>query len=128
MRLLLMAETRWVENEVRASLINPDDELTVLGRPMDLVNAVKDGSPDVVLVDMQVANMGAVAMTRSLRDAEALGQVPRVPVIMLLDRSADRFLVRRAGAEAGLVKPFTAQDLRAALAGLRADLPTDPMG
>ncbi len=34
----------------------------------------------------------------------------------MLDRAADGFLAKRAGADGWLVKPFTARDLREALA------------
>jgi DNA-binding response OmpR family regulator len=35
---------------------------------------------------------------------------------LLLDRDADKFLAHRAGADVAVVKPFSAQDLRAAIA------------
>ena len=42
------------------------------------------------------------------------------PIVLLLDRQADVFLAKRAGADAYLVKPFTSQQLRAALGALPA--------
>ncbi len=43
-----------------------------------------------------------------------------VPIVLLLDRRADAFLAKRAGANGWLVKPFTVQDLRATLAEVTA--------
>jgi DNA-binding response OmpR family regulator len=37
-------------------------------------------------------------------------------LVMLLDREADVFLARRAGADAAVVKPFDAEELRTAIA------------
>jgi AmiR/NasT family two-component response regulator len=39
-----------------------------------------------------------------------------VPVVLLLDRNADAFIAKRAGAAAWVRKPFTAFELRSAVA------------
>jgi DNA-binding response OmpR family regulator len=36
-------------------------------------------------------------------------------VLLLLDRTADEFIAKRAGADRWVVKPFTAQAFRAAM-------------
>jgi AmiR/NasT family two-component response regulator len=52
-------------------------------------------------------------VVRSIRQATDLTDRPRM--VLLLDRSADEFLARRAGADASVLKPFDASDLRKAL-------------
>ena len=78
---------------------------------------MEDDNPDAVIIDMQVGSMGGMAIVRALLDAAAMSHVPRTPTILLLDRSADVFLAGRAGADAFLVKPIVAEELRAALRG-----------
>ena len=75
--------------------------------------AVAEGA-DLAIVDMQVGSMGGMAITRALK-----GAVPGVgSIVLLLDRRADAFIARRAGADAWLLKPFAAQELRSVLAGI----------
>lgn len=71
--------------------------------------------PGVYLVDMQVGSMGGMAITRQLREAIHAGTIPAGTIVMLLDRQADAFIAKRAGADGWVVKPFTAQQLRATI-------------
>ena len=64
----------------------------------------------MAVVDLQVASMGGMAITRSIRDLD-----DPVPVVLLLDREADTFLAGRSGATAWVVKPFTSSALRTAV-------------
>ena len=50
--------------------------------------------------------MGGMATCMDLRLEESGGRLPHVPVLMLLDRRADVFLARRAGADGWVVKPL----------------------
>ena len=68
--------------------------------------------PDLVVLDMQIGNMGGVAVAIDLRLEASAGRIPDVPILLLLDREADRFLAKRADADAELVKPVDAGTLR----------------
>ncbi len=114
-RLLLVADTPWVRNEVLAALSEPGYQIDVVEDPRQVVEKIATTLPDAVIVDLQVGSMGGMAITRAIRDASQAGDVPRLPVILLLDRHADTFLARRSGASAAVVKPFTPQELRVAL-------------
>jgi DNA-binding response OmpR family regulator len=109
-RVLIVADEPWVRNEVHAALSIGDNELVDHEDPETVADVTKEGSVDVAVVDLQIASMGGVAVTRSIRDSE-----DPVPVVLLLDREADVFLAGRAGANAWVVKPFTASALRAAV-------------
>ncbi len=91
----------------------------------EVVSFVTDESPDLVIVDMQMGNMGGMAVTLELRLQESYDAVDHIPVLMLLDRRPDVFLARRSGAEGWLVKPIDPLRLRRAVAALpeRRDLP-----
>jgi DNA-binding response OmpR family regulator len=64
------------------------------------------------VVDMQIGNMGGMAVSRDLRLEESGGRLEHVPILLLLDREADRFLARQSAADAMLVKPVDAGTLR----------------
>jgi DNA-binding response OmpR family regulator len=58
--------------------------------------------------------MGGIAVTMDLRLDESAGTLPRVPILMLLDRDADIHMARRSGADGWLIKPLDALRLRRA--------------
>ena len=77
--------------------------------------AVHERAPEIAVVDLQIGNMGGMAVCLDLRLEESGGRVPHVPVLMLLDRRADVFLARRSAAEGWLVKPLDPIRLRRAI-------------
>lgn len=80
--------------------------------------AVQEHDPDLVIADLQIGNMGAMAVCLELRLEESADRLDRVPVLMLLDRRADVFLARRADADGWLVKPLDPIRLRKAIGRL----------
>lgn len=114
-RVLVVADTPWVVNDVKSALSLPGFELTEHDDPRNLVAAMAEHRPDVAVVDLQVGSMGGMAITRSIKNASQAGDLPEVPVVLLLDRAADGFLAKRAAAHSWLVKPFDPHQLREAL-------------
>ncbi len=114
-KVLLVTDSPWVANAVHAELSAPGYDIVEHDDPTTVVAGADGTEPDVAVVDLQVASMGGMAVTRALRDAAAVGAIVEVPVVLLLDRRADAFLARRAGAAAWLAKPFTGSALRAAI-------------
>ena len=121
--LLLVADGPWVRNEVAAALADSSTVLLEESDPRRAVERMEDDNADAVIIDMQVGSMGGMAIVRALLDAAGMSHVPRTPTILLLDRSADVFLAGRAGADAFLVKPIVAAELRAALRGVLEETP-----
>lgn len=115
-RILLVADVPWVRNEVFASVTAPDFEVDHLEDPKAAAARAVDGGYDAAIVDLQVGSMGGMAVARDIRERAGMGGRDPVPVIMLLDRAADAFLARRAGAAAWVAKPFDAFAMRNALA------------
>jgi DNA-binding response OmpR family regulator len=74
-----------------------------------------------VIVDMQMGNMGGMAVCLELRLQESYDAIDHIPVLMLLDRRPDVFLARRSGAEGWLVKPLDPLRLRRSVAALLND-------
>lgn len=114
--VIVVADDAWVENDVRAALTDPGTVISSVSDPRQAVAAAASARADLAVVDLQVGSMGGMAVVRALRSAMANEEIQHLRTMMLLDRSADRFLARRAGADVSVIKPFSAQELRAAAA------------
>jgi DNA-binding response OmpR family regulator len=113
-KILIASEAEWIRDQVRAAFVAPGQGVIEVTRGRDVGATVAAEDPDLVILDMQIGNMGGVAVAIELHlDAEE-GRVPDVPIILLLDREADRFLSKRAAADEVLVKPLDAGTLRRA--------------
>jgi len=110
--VLVASDADWVRDHVRAALVGPGFELIEVERGQVVRGAVDEREPDLVIVDLQIGNMGGMAVALDLRLEESGGRLPHVPILILLDREADRFLARRSAADAMLVKPIDAGTLR----------------
>jgi DNA-binding response OmpR family regulator len=111
-KVLVASDAAWVRDQVRAALVGPNFEVIEVSRGQDVRKAVEEDDPDLVIVDMQIGNMGGMAVSLDLRLEESADRLPYVPILLLLDREADRFLGRRSEADAMLVKPVDAGTLR----------------
>jgi len=121
--ILVVADATWVRNDVHAALSLPGYSLHDHDDPRTVTEAVADVEPDVAIIDMQVAAMGGMAMARALKEASQASDFPELPVILLLDRTVDAFLAKRAAADAWVEKPFNAAELRAAVSSVLAEEP-----
>lgn len=118
LKVLLVTDSAWVRNEVHAALSQPNTEVVSVADGSAAAEAEAEHHPQVALVDMQVGNMGGMAITRLLHQSAALEARPLLPVVLLLDRRADAFLAKRAGAQAWVQKPIEAHQLRTAIAAV----------
>jgi DNA-binding response OmpR family regulator len=112
--ILVAADARWVRDQVRAAFVGPDQRVVEVTRGQAVRAAVAREEPDLVVLDLQIGNMGGVAVALDLRLEESGGRLPHSTILLLLDRDADKFLGRRADVEAMLVKPVDAGVLRRA--------------
>ncbi len=117
-QILLVADTEWVVNQTRSALAGPSNGLHELADPRQLLDTAVEVEPDITIVDMQIGSMGGMAIVRMFRGAVIAGEIQPGPIMLLLDREADEFLAKRAGADGWLIKPFTAKDLTAKVAAL----------
>ena len=115
---LLATDANWIVDEVQGALEGPGVTITVCRSGKHVAPAVRADPPDLVVLDLQIGTMGGIAVTMDLRLEESGGRLPHVPILMLLDRTADVFLARRAGAEGWLIKPLDSLRLRRAASTL----------
>jgi CheY-like chemotaxis protein len=112
MRILVAADARWVRELVRSAFVAPGQEVVEVTHGQDVLPAVTEHEPDLVVLDLQIGNMGGIAVAIDLRLEESAGRAPGTRILLLLDRQADHFLAKRADADATLVKPVDAGTLR----------------
>ena len=119
--VIVAADGAWLRNQLRASLAGADQTVLELDRGQDVRDAVATHEPDLVILDLQIGNMGGIAVAIDLRLEASAGRTPDVPIVLLLDRECDRFLAKRADVDAVVVKPLDAGVLRRTVKQVLAD-------
>jgi CheY-like chemotaxis protein len=116
--IVVASDAPSVRRVIVAVLETPDTDIWEVASGPEALAAVADEPPDLVIVDLQMGSMGGMAVCLELRLEASYGNLPHVPVLMLLDRRPDVFLAKRSGAEGWLVKPLDPLRLRRATAAL----------
>ncbi len=120
-RVLLATDADRIHEEIDGAIAGDDIDVLRVSRGVDVLPAVKELAPDLVVLDLQIGNMGGMAACMDIRLDESVGRLDRhIPVLMLLDREADAFLAERADADGWVIKPVDAMRLRRAAAALLA--------
>jgi DNA-binding NarL/FixJ family response regulator len=118
--IVVASDTAQVRREVAAVAASPEIEIIELASGPAVLEQLHGDGADLVVCDLQMSNMGAMAVCLELRLEESYGAVEHVPFLMLLDRRPDVFLARRSGAEGWLVKPLDPLRIRRATKALLA--------
>jgi DNA-binding response OmpR family regulator len=112
--VLIATDADAVFAEVEAALVDESTSVVRVRTGQAVAGVVADSTPDLVILDLQIGNMGGIAACLHLRHEAGAERLPDVPVLMLLDRQADVFLAKRSGADGWIVKPLDAFSLRRA--------------
>jgi DNA-binding response OmpR family regulator len=113
--ILVASDAPSVRSEIGAIARSPEITVREASSGPAVMTEVVESEPDLVVVDLQMGNMGGMAVCLELRLEESYGKIDHVPVLMLLDRRADVFLGRRSGAEGWVIKPLDPIRLRKAI-------------
>ena len=116
--VLLATDADWLAEQINASIGGEDTSVRLVRRGQDVRPAVQRSTPDLVILDLQIGNMGGMATCLDLRLESGAGRLPSIPVLMLLDRPADVFLARHSDADGWLVKPLDSFRIRRAVSTL----------
>ena len=114
----MASDADWVRNEVVSVLEGPDTVIDTADGGEAVLPAMQEELYDLVILDLQMGNMGAMAVALELRLEEGADRLDPVPILMLLDRRADVFLARRSLVEGWLLKPLDPIRLRRATRAL----------
>jgi len=109
--VLVATDADYVHDEIEAAL-DDDHRVVRVHAGAEVLAAVAVHGPVLVILDLQIGNMGGMAACLDLRLEERAGRIGPQRILMLLDRDADDFLARQAEADAWTVKPIDALTLR----------------
>jgi two-component system KDP operon response regulator KdpE len=115
MHILVVDDERQITRVLRTSLQSSGYEVSVANNGMEAFELFKSGSPDLVITDLVMPEMGGLELTRAIR------RVSDVPIIVLSVREQETMKVAALdeGADDYVTKPFSMQEL---LARVRANL------
>lgn len=122
-KVLVATDTDAVADEVDAALAGDGTTVLRVRAGVDVAGAVDRHQPDLVVLDLQIGNMGAMAVANHLRAEAEMGRLPDATILLLLDREADVFLAKRSSADGWMIKPIDSFRLRRAARALDAGDP-----
>src|SRR5215218_2402931 len=82
--VLVATDADWIANDIRSVLGGSDTTVLSVSSGPEVRSTVETSPPDLVIVDLQIGQMGGMAVSLDLRLEEGAGRLPRVPIIMLL--------------------------------------------
>jgi DNA-binding response OmpR family regulator len=107
-RIMIFDDDKDLLDVCRIVLGSKDYEVIGLNKCNDILHEVKSFSPDVILMDNWIPDMGGVKATRQIKNDRLLQSIP-VIFFSANDRVQD--LATDAGAEFFLQKPFEIEEL-----------------
>jgi DNA-binding response OmpR family regulator len=127
--VLIATDADWIFDEVAAALTDEGTDVVRVRAGKEVREAVRRVQPGLVVLDLQIGNMGGIATAISLQQDAESDSVPPAPILLLLDRPADVPMAHRTGVQGWLVKPLDAFRLRRAARALAAgDTYFEPSG
>jgi DNA-binding response OmpR family regulator len=114
-RTVLIVDDERDTNDILASLVRARDfEPIQLFSGADVLPAVRDKAPDIILLDLMLPDVDGFAVCDQLKRTRATNLIPVIMVTALQD-AGHRAAGVRVGANGYLTKPFTPAQLYAAM-------------
>ena len=115
MRILIVDDERQITRVLRTSLQSSGYEVTVAKNGLEAYDLFRSVSPDLVITDLAMPEMGGIELTRAIR------RIAETPIIVLSVREQETMKVAALdeGADDYVTKPFSMPEL---LARVRANL------
>jgi DNA-binding response OmpR family regulator len=121
--VLVVTDSERVFDTISAAIEEPEVRLRWARSGTAVVASLQESPADLVVSDLQVGTMGGYAIAMDLALEAGAGRLPRVPVLLLLDRRADVFLAKRTGVDGWVLKPLDPLRLWAATRALLSGQP-----
>jgi DNA-binding response OmpR family regulator len=102
-------------DEVDAALGGSEFNVMRVRTGADVLPAVQELDPALVLLDMQIGNKGGIATCLNLRLEERAGRLKPRKVLIMLDRDADIWLAKQGESDGWIIKPLDSFRLRRAV-------------
>jgi DNA-binding NarL/FixJ family response regulator len=118
--VLIATDADWIYAEVDAALSDGSTKVVRVRSGREVGDAVRAVKPGLIVLDLQIGNMGGIATFLYLDQEFEAARLPAADVLLLLDRPADVPMARRVGVDGWLIKPLDAFRLRKAAQALLA--------
>lgn len=115
--VLLATDADWLYDEVDAAL-GADHQVFRVREGAHVPEAMHEVDPDLVMLDLQIGNMGGMATSLLVKQEAREGRLPECPILILLDRAVDEFLATQSEADDWLVKPLDSFGIRRKVSAL----------
>ena len=102
--VLLATTEDHIFQEISASL-SKNHQIVRVSEGSKVLKTLIATNPVLVILDLQIGNMGGMATSLDLRLEQRAGRIPNQKILLLLDRQADEFLGKRSEADCWIVKP-----------------------
>lgn len=109
--ILLATDADWLYDEVDAAL-SAEHTVFRVREGAHVPEAMNEVDPDLVMLDLQIGNMGGMATSLLVKQEAREDRLPTCPVMILLDREVDEFLATQSEADGWLVKPLDSFRIR----------------
>jgi PAS domain S-box-containing protein len=120
---VLLAEDNLVNQKVAQHILTKlGYRADVVGNGQEAVEAVRDGTYDVVLMDVQMPELDGIDATRAIRADLPAAHQPRIVAMTASVFAEDRAACLAAGMDGYLAKPIRPAELGAVMAGVTAEL------
>jgi CheY-like chemotaxis protein len=110
--VLLATDSDELFATIDSALASDDTNVYRVRRGQDVLPVVEQKDPDLVILDLQIGNMGGVAACIAIRQEEGMDRLAKRPVALLLDKSSDTYIAQQSRADGWLVKPLDPLRLR----------------
>lgn len=118
--MLCATDADWVFDEVDAALGGEGTSVYRVRAGAHVVSAAAEVNPSLVVLDLQIGNMGGMAASLALQQSFEGRDTDCPKILMLLDRGADSFVGGIAKADGWLIKPLNSLRLKRAADALLA--------
>ena len=116
--MLLATDADWIHEEIDAALAGDDIEVLRVRQGVDVLPTVTELEPDLVVLDLQIGNMGGMAACMDLRLDESVGKLPHTRCSCCSTAMSTRSWPTGPEADGWIVKPLDAFRLRTAATAL----------
>ena len=123
--VLIATDSNSIFEAVDSALADTETKVMRVRAGQDVMPVLGVREVDLVLLDLQIGNMGGVATCIAIRQEQGFDRLYDVPVALLLDRDADVHMAQEADADAWLVKPLNPIQIRKMATGLLNPVTTD---
>ena len=120
-KLLLADDSVTIQKVVELVLADEGFELKMTGNGEEALEALSSFRPDVVLADVEMPKMDGYELSRTIKGSPATQSIPVILMVGAFE-TVDEDLIRKAGADDYVIKPFESHDL---ISKLRSVLPVE---